>query len=88
MNRFQQFHDESIKKYNQWVKKKEEQQESFDPQAFNSQEGQATKKAELNLNPDYWSKKFLYPYSLDTGPLKIQENNIKEESKMGSGGNL
>lgn len=28
----------------------------------------------MNLDMDYWKKKFLYPYSLDTGPLKLNEN--------------
>lgn len=27
----------------------------------------------MNLNPDYWMKKFLYPYSLDPAQLKINE---------------
>lgn len=28
----------------------------------------------MNLDLDYWKKKFLYPYALDTGPLKLNEN--------------
>ena len=34
---------------------------------------EAKKKNEMNLDPDYWKKKFLYPYALDTGPLKLSD---------------
>lgn len=27
----------------------------------------------MNLDPEYWSKKFLYPYALDTAPIKAIE---------------
>ena len=69
VNRFQQFHDESVKKYNQWVKKRQEQ--NVDTL---KRDNDSKKKNEMNLDLDYWKKKFLYPYALDTGPLKIPEN--------------
>lgn len=30
----------------------------------------------MNLDLDYWRKKFLYPYALDTGPLKLGEEGM------------
>lgn len=35
---------------------------------------ESKKKNEMNLDLDYWKKKFLYPYALDTGPLKLLDN--------------
>lgn len=35
---------------------------------------ESKKKNELNLDIDYWKKKFLYPYALDTGPIKMGDN--------------
>jgi hypothetical protein len=29
------------------------------------------KKNEMNLDMDYWKKRFLYPYALDLAPIKI-----------------
>jgi len=43
------------------------------------------RKNELNLDLDYWKKKFLYPYALDTGPLKLGEvsaADVEQQSKM------
>eukprot|EP00347_Sterkiella_histriomuscorum_P010573 403375759 len=71
INRFQQFHDESIKKYNQWVKKRQDQNVDTLKRDIESK-----KKNEMNLDLDYWKTKFLYPYALDTGPLKLQENGV------------
>jgi hypothetical protein len=31
---------------------------------------ESKKKNELNFDLESWKKKFLYPYALDTGPLK------------------
>ena len=28
-------------------------------------------KYELNLNPEYWVKHFLYPFALDPAPLRL-----------------
>ncbi len=69
VNRMHSFHDESIKKYNQWVKRREEQNVETLKKDIESK-----KKNELNLDLDYWKKKFLYPYALDTGPIKLPEN--------------
>jgi hypothetical protein len=54
-----------MKKYNQWVKKKEEHNvETL------KKDTETKKKNEMNLDLDYWKKRFLYPYALDTAPLK------------------
>lgn len=29
------------------------------------------RKHEMNLNPDYWKTKFLYPFALDKAPLRL-----------------
>lgn len=29
---------------------------------------------EMNLQKEYWDKKFLYPYALDLAPVKLIEN--------------
>jgi hypothetical protein len=68
VNRFHQFHDESVKKYNQWVKKRQEQNVDTLKKDIESK-----KRNEMNLDPDYWKKKFLYPFALDTGPLKTAD---------------
>jgi hypothetical protein len=42
---------------------------------------ESKKKNEMNFDLEYWKKKFLYPYALDTGPLKASagENVITSE---------
>ena len=84
VNRFHQFHDESIKKYNQWMKRREEQNVDTLKRDLESK-----KKNELNLDLEYWKKKFLYPFALDTGPLKLQEGgagvtaaDVMQQAKM------
>lgn len=69
VNRFVQFHDESIKKYNTWMKKRQEQNVDTLKRDIESK-----KKNEMNLDLDYWKKRFLYPYALDTGPLKLNDS--------------
>jgi hypothetical protein len=34
------------------------------------------KKVEMNLDLDYWKKRFLYPYALDTAPLRFNEGQM------------
>lgn len=29
--------------------------------------------AELNLDREYWEKKFLYPFALDPAPIKLSD---------------
>jgi len=29
------------------------------------------------MDPDYWRQKFLYPFSLDPAPLRINDGNQK-----------
>lgn len=33
------------------------------------------RKHELNLDPEYWIKRFLYPYALDPAPLRLDEES-------------
>jgi hypothetical protein len=30
-------------------------------------------KFDLNLDPEYWVKRFLFPFALDNGPLKLDD---------------
>lgn len=50
------------------MKKKEEQQVETLKKDVDSK-----KKNDLNLDVDYWKKRFLYPFALDTAPLKMNE---------------
>jgi len=34
-------------------------------------ENKTKKRFELNLDPAYWRKKFLYPFALDPAPLRL-----------------
>ena len=34
-------------------------------------ENVARKRFELNMDPNYWRKKFLYPFALDPAPLRL-----------------
>ena len=69
INRFHQFHEESVSKYKQWLKKREDM---ANVDTF-KKDTDAKKKNELNMDMDYWKKKFLYPFALDTGPLKLTD---------------
>ena len=37
------------------------------------------KRFELNLDPNYWRKKFLYPFALDPAPLRLDAGKQKPE---------
>lgn len=37
--------------------------------------GKKKRTFELNLAPEYWSKRFLYPYQLDLAPLRLPQPN-------------
>ncbi len=52
------------------MKKKEEQQVDNLKKDVDSK-----KKNDLNLDVDYWKKRFLYPFALDTAPLRINEGS-------------
>ena len=51
----------------QWLKKKGE----YTVENFKKDFNEPRKKVEMNLDLDYWKKRFLYPYALDTAPLKL-----------------
>ena len=34
---------------------------------------------ELNLDPEYWKKKFLYPYALDLAPIRLDASKQSPE---------
>jgi hypothetical protein len=37
--------------------------------------GKKKRTFELKLDPEYWSKRFLFPYSLNTTPLRLPPPN-------------
>ena len=37
------------------------------------------RRFELNLDPEYWKKKFLYPFALDLAPIKLDAANQSPE---------
>jgi len=39
---------------------------------------------ELNLNPDYWIKRFLYPFALDKAPLKLSDYPMHGDPQPGA----
>jgi hypothetical protein len=53
-------------------KNERERQEAKDlEEKLKNPKGAKTKKVyELNLEPDYWKSRFIYPYALDPVPLK------------------
>ena len=59
-----------MNKYQNWQKVKSENT----IENFRQELADAKRKTEQNLDFDYWKNKFLYPYSLDTAPLKYAEN--------------
>ena len=70
-------------RYQNWQKVKSENT----IENFRQELADAKRKTEQNLDFDYWRNKFLYPYSLDTAPLKYAENqgpstNNSEKANM------
>lgn len=53
----------------QWMKKKEE----FSLENYKREQNEPKKRFEMDLNLDYWKQKFLFPYALDTAPLKLND---------------
>ena len=45
----------------------------------NEGETKAQKRFELNLDPAYWRKKFLYPFALDPAPLRLDASKQSPE---------
>jgi len=60
---------------NQWRRKKDE----YTVENFKKELNEPKKKVEMNLDIDYWKKKFLYPYALDTAPLKLNEGGMSSD---------
>lgn len=56
-----------------WAKKREEDKEAEQQK----QDPNSQKKAEMNLDVDYWKTRFLYPFALDTGPMRVTTHNDK-----------
>lgn len=55
--------------------KKKEQQQKMQHSAEGGEgafkkDSDPKKRNEMNLDLDYWKKRFLYPYALDTAPLR------------------
>jgi hypothetical protein len=51
------------------MKKKDE----YTVENFKKELNEPKKRVEMNLDLDYWKKRFLYPYALDTAPLKFND---------------
>lgn len=41
----------------------------------NRAEGATKRVYELNLDPEYWRTKFLYPFALDPAPLRLDPSS-------------
>lgn len=54
------------------MKKKDE----YTVENFKRELNEPKKRVEMNLDLDYWKKRFLYPYALDTAPLKFNDGQI------------
>ena len=37
---------------------------------------------ELNLDPEYWKKRFLFPFALDNGPIKLEDYPLAADVKL------
>ena len=42
-------------------------------------ENKVQKRFELNMDPAYWRKKFLYPFALDPAPLRLDNSKQSPE---------
>ena len=55
-----------------------EQKAAEGPDQIDSEEDGSKPKErhfKLNLDPEYWKKKFLYPFALDLAPLRLDSTN-------------
>ena len=43
---------------------------------------ESKKKNEMNLDLNYWKKRFLYPYALDTAPMKPPNDGASTTANM------
>ena len=46
------------------------------------QEIQEKRAYELNLDPSYWKKKFLYPFALDPAPLRLDPSSKQKPEEV------
>jgi hypothetical protein len=63
--------EESVKDKNERERREKLEQE----EAARIARGKKKRTFELNLDPEYWSKRFLFPYSLNTTPLRLPPPN-------------
>jgi len=49
---------------------------------FKKELNEPKKKVEMNLDLEYWKKKFLYPYALDTAPIKLDMQSTGTDWEM------
>ena len=47
-------------------------EEAAEGAAAPAEAAQSRKRYELNMDPNYWRKKFLYPFALDPAPLRLE----------------
>lgn len=48
-----------------------EEAEPSEEEALEGEPQKSVKRFELNMDPNYWRKKFLYPFALDPAPLRL-----------------
>ena len=45
-------------------------------------DSQPKRKHELNMDPEYWKKRFLYPYALDPAPLRLDDESTQTPEQV------
>ena len=56
-----------------------EEGELTEDEAQEDGDQETTKRFELNMDPAYWRKKFLYPFALDPAPLRLDASKQSPE---------
>jgi len=56
-----------------------EEAEPSDEEALDAEHQKSVKRFELNMDPNYWRTKFLYPFALDPAPLRLDASKQSPE---------
>ena len=56
-----------------------EEGEPSEEEATEGDQSKSVKRFELNMDPNYWRKKFLYPFALDPAPLRLDASKQSPE---------
>ena len=57
----------------------EGEEEASEEEGQDGEQPATRKRFELNLDPNYWRKKFLYPFALDPAPLRLDASKQSPE---------